>query len=62
MLHKFHLRQRVHLIARPGRLAAADSYEVVRHMPADPDGIPTYRIKSTRDERAVRESDIELSA
>jgi len=34
------------------------SYEVVRLMPADQTGEPSYRIKSGLNERAVRESEI----
>jgi hypothetical protein len=60
MPHKFKLRQLVRL-ARPGysdSRTSADVYEVVRLMPADQTGEPSYRIRSGASERAVRESEI----
>jgi hypothetical protein len=59
--HKFKLHQNVRL-ARYGYADAladpANVYEVVRLLPADQTGEPTYRIKSGSAERAVRESEI----
>jgi len=61
MSHKFEVRQIVRL-KHPGfsdaRTSAAGVYEVVRLMPADQTGEPSYRIKSGPIERAVRESEI----
>lgn len=61
MSHKFKIRQTVRL-KQPGysdaRANPAAVYEVVRLMPADETGEPSYRIKSGTTERAVRESDI----
>lgn len=61
MPHRFKIRQRVRL----ARIAFSDNhagsegtYEVIRLMPADQTGEPTYRIKSAMGERAVRESEI----
>ncbi|HVL72040.1 MAG TPA: hypothetical protein VM434_09165 [Beijerinckiaceae bacterium] len=61
MSHRFKLRQRVRLV----RLGFSDSrsvdggvYEVVRLMPSDETGEPSYRIRSGTSERAVRESEI----
>ncbi len=65
MSHKYKLRQLVRL-TRPGfsdsRMGASDTYEVVRLMPADQTGEPSYRIKSGPNERAVRESEIVAAA
>ena len=59
MMHKFRLRQRVQLIGQPGgKSVVGASYEVIRLMPVDQGGEPTYRIKSAMEERAVRESEI----
>jgi hypothetical protein len=58
--HKFKLGQRVRL-SRGGPAdsrTSADTYEVVRLLPADQTGEPTYRIRSGPNERAVRESEI----
>lgn len=61
MSHKFKVRQSVRL-SRPGFADARTSsdavYEVVRLMPPDETGEPSYRIKSGSVERAVRESEI----
>ncbi len=61
MSHKFRVRQLVRL----RRVGFSDShsnggstYEVVRLMPADEAGEPTYRIKAGSTERAVREDEI----
>jgi hypothetical protein len=61
MAHKFKVRQIVRLIRSSysdTRLSASDTYEIVRLMPADQTGEPSYRIKSDAGERAVRESEI----
>jgi len=64
MSHKFKVRQLVRL-NQPGfsdaRTGAAAIYEVVRLMPPDQTGEPSYRIKSGSVERAVRESEIRYS-
>lgn len=64
MSHKFKVRQMVRL-NQPGfsdaRTSAATIYEVVRLMPPDQTGEPSYRIKSGSVERAVRESEIRYS-
>ncbi len=61
MSHKFKIRQIVRL-KQPGHVEARTSpnsvYEVVRLMPVDETGEPSYRIKSGVVERAVRESEI----
>ena len=60
MAHKFKLRQRVRLTrsAYINNATDAGAYEVVRLMPEDQTGEPSYRIKSQMNERAVRESEI----
>ena len=58
MSHKFKVRQAVKLNHPDPRTSASNIYEVVRHMPADQTGEPSYRIKSGTVERAVRESEI----
>jgi hypothetical protein len=62
MSHKFKIRQRVRL-ARPGfsdgRSSGAGVYKVVRLLPADQTGEPSYRVKSADGERAVQEREIE---
>jgi hypothetical protein len=60
MANKFKVRQRVRL-SQSGYMnsrTGSGSYEVVRLMPADQTGEPSYRIKSGLNERAVRESEI----
>jgi hypothetical protein len=64
-MHKFAVGQRVDLIPRVLRSAAAGSYEIRHLMPAV-DGDPTdprYRIKSQdeKHERVVPESELTLS-
>ncbi|WP_046862029.1 hypothetical protein [Microvirga massiliensis] len=61
MAHKFKIRQIVRLTRTSysdARLNSSDTYEVIRLMPADQTGEPSYRIKSEAGERAVRESEI----
>ena len=61
MTHKFRVRQLVRL-AHHGysdkRTSSDGVYEVVRLMPSDETGEPSYRIRSGTSERAVRESEI----
>jgi hypothetical protein len=61
MSHKFKVRQMVRM-KQPAHFEARTSpggvYEVVRLMPSDETGKPSYRIKSATTERAVRESEI----
>lgn len=60
MSHKFKVRQNVRLnhAGYSDSRAAGGVYEIVRLMPADQTGEPSYRIKSGSAERAVRESEI----
>jgi hypothetical protein len=61
MSHKFKIRQTVQMkqLGRSDALTnPSNVYEIVRLMPADETGEPSYRIKSGAMERAVRESDI----
>lgn len=64
MTHKYKVKQLVRL-NQPGfsdsRAGGASVYEVVRLMPADQTGEPSYRIRSGSVERAVRESEIRHS-
>lgn len=63
MSHSFKIGQRVRLVRAPvpdGRFTAADSYEIVRLMPADQTGEAAYRVRSGTSELAVRESEIRL--
>jgi hypothetical protein len=64
MSHKFEVRQRVRLsrAAFVKGLSNGDGvYEVVRLLPADQTGEPSYRIKSSEGERAVLEHHIALA-
>lgn len=60
MSHKFKVRQMVRLAraSYSDGKTASGTYEIVRLMPADQTGEPSYRIKSGTTERAVRESEI----
>jgi hypothetical protein len=60
MSHKFKVHQRVRLSRTgfPDRRSTDGAYEVVRLLPADQTGEPSYRIKSGATERAVKESEI----
>ena len=64
MSHKFKIHQRVRL-TRPrfsdSRSSGDGVYEVVRLLPADQTGEPSYRVKSADGERAVQEREIELA-
>lgn len=61
MSHKFKIGQRVR---QPGPNSVDSKgvingpYEVVRLMPSDQTGEPSYRIRSTTGERAARENDL----
>lgn len=60
-MHRYKIGQRVRLLRAPvpdGRFAGADTYEIVRLMPADQTGEAAYRVKSGSAELAVRESEI----
>jgi len=64
MSHKFKVGQQV----RQSRIGYSDSkgavgglFEVVRLLPEDRSGEPSYRIKSSAGERAVREGEIILA-
>jgi len=62
MSHKFKVRQRVRL-SQSGYMnnrTGSGSYEIVRLMPADQTGEPSYRIKSGLNERAVRDNELNL--
>lgn len=64
MFHKFKISQIVKL-RRMGfsdaRTDSGSTYEVVRLMPSDETGEPTYWIKSGVVQRAVREGEITLA-
>lgn len=62
MSHKYRLLDRVRFTSasRLEARSSGDIYEVVRLLPDDASGEPTYRIKSSMTERAVRESEIVL--
>ncbi|AWI90805.1 hypothetical protein [Methylorubrum aminovorans] len=65
MMHKFKLGQRVRRAQSSPldeRLGFGAISEVVRLMPDDPTGEPSYRIRSGSAERAVRESEIVAAA
>ncbi|MGV7030168.1 hypothetical protein [Methylobacterium symbioticum] len=64
MAHKFKVGQRVRLINAvyaDSKSALGDLFEVVRLMPEDRSGEPSYRVRSTAGERAMRESDLTLA-
>jgi hypothetical protein len=60
MSHKFKVGQRVcrprH--GHPGDDGAGEVFEVLRLMPEDQTGEPSYRIRTQGGERAIRESDL----
>lgn len=65
MAHKFQVRQRVRLTQlgfSDRRFRSTEIYEVVRLLPADNTGEPSYRIKAQGNERAVLESEITLAS
>ncbi|MHB2210186.1 hypothetical protein [Methylobacterium sp. CM6257] len=60
MSHKFKIGQRVcrvHL-GLPGDKGAGEVFEILRLMPEDQTGEPSYRVRTGAGERAVRESDL----
>ncbi|MGP9822265.1 hypothetical protein ACTZWW_19760 [Salinarimonas sp. NSM] len=62
MSHLYKVGQRVRLLRAPvpdGRFGGAESYEIVRLMPADQTGEASYRVKAGTSELAVRESEIQ---
>lgn len=65
MPHKYKVQQRVRMLRAAltdNRLGAGDVYEIVRLVPEDQTGEPSYRIRSGPLERAVREGEIELAS
>jgi len=65
MSHKFKVGQHV----RQSKIGYADAtsaagtlFEVVRLMPEDRSGEPSYRVKSAAGERAVREGELTLAS
>lgn len=61
MSHKFKIGQHVRQlgVSYAGNKSIVDGlFEVVRLMPDDRSGEPTYRIKSASGERAVREDEL----
>ncbi len=65
MSHKFKIGQRVRQlgISYAGNKSIVDGvFEVVRLMPDDRAGEPTYRVRSAGGERAVREGELTLAS
>ena len=65
MSHKFKIGQSVRQLGPTygaGKGVIEGLFEVVRLMPDDRAGEPTYRIKSAVGERAVREGDLTLAS
>ena len=63
MSHKFKIGQRVrrtHLGFDKSKNAPSEVFEILRLMPEDQTGEPSYRVRTDLGERAIRES--ELSA
>ncbi|GEP07781.1 hypothetical protein MOX02_58190 [Methylobacterium oxalidis] len=64
MSHKFKVGQRVRQARRPGSAdggsAASSIFEIVRLMPEERLGEPSYRVKSAAGERAVLEGELTL--
>ncbi|MCJ2073156.1 hypothetical protein MKK75_30970 [Methylobacterium sp. J-030] len=60
MSHKFKIGQRVcrPQLGLPGDRGAGEVFEVLRLMPEDQTGEPSYRVRTQGGERAVRESDL----
>lgn len=62
MEHKFKLRQHVRLVRQGGGGAQrADVWEIVRLMPSDATGEPSYRILAHGVQRAAREADLQIA-
>ena len=65
MSHKFKVGQRVRqfkLSHADAKSAFGDLFEVVRLMPEDRSGEPSYRVKSPAGERAMREGELTLAS
>ena len=60
MSHKFKIGQRVSRprLGLPGDRGTDEVFEVLRLMPEDQTGEPSYRIRTQGGERAIRESDL----
>jgi hypothetical protein len=60
MSHKFKIGQRVcrPRLGLPGDKGDGEVFEVLRLMPEDQTGEPSYRIRTQSGERAIRESDL----
>lgn len=60
MTHKFKIGQRVcrPRPGGPGDVGEAEVFEVLRLMPEDQTGEPSYRIRTKTGERAIREGDL----
>ncbi|MCJ2133656.1 hypothetical protein MKK69_06165 [Methylobacterium sp. J-026] len=60
MSHKFKIGERVRRprLGLPGDKGEGEVFEVLRLMPADQTGEPSYRIRTQSGERAIRESDL----
>ncbi|GJD57960.1 hypothetical protein [Methylobacterium dankookense] len=65
MSHKFKIGQRVRLVNvvhADSRSALSDFFEVIRLMPEDRSGEPSYRVRSATGERAMREGELILAS
>ena len=60
MAHKFKVGQRVSLVQHglPGDQGTAETFEVLRLMPEDQTGEPSYRVLTRAGERAIREGQL----
>ncbi|KAA0125266.1 hypothetical protein SAMN02799622_00121 [Methylobacterium sp. UNC378MF] len=60
MSHKFKIGQRVcrPQLGIPGETGEVEVFEVLRLMPEDQTGEPSYRIRTKTGERAIREGDL----
>lgn len=60
MSHKFKIGQRVcrPQLGIPGEAGEVEVFEVLRLMPEDQTGEPSYRIRTKTGERAIREGDL----
>ena len=60
MDHKFEVGSAVQLRPHPLNSDAVRDFKVIRHLPADADGVPAYRLENASgQERAARETDFE---
>ncbi|AIQ93481.1 MULTISPECIES: hypothetical protein [Methylobacterium] len=64
MSHKFKIGQRVcrPRLGTPGEAGEVEVFEVLRLMPQDQTGEPSYRIRTKAGERAIREGDLVAAA